>query len=136
MNQIVERMLRYTVETIVFKSVLVAGPVQNLSFRFWLSYWVSTGSPGRPGQSIFKRNSKQRHFSKKTKVNGLQQGLDRVLPGQPAGLAGSHRVMIFFIFSSTRSGSNSRLTNRARSSLKTMVEKQTLSQGVGRIRLK
>jgi hypothetical protein len=37
---------------------------------------------------------------------GCNLVFDRVLPGQPAGLAGSHRVMDFFIFSSTPPGSS------------------------------
>jgi len=50
---------------------------------------------------------------KKTKVNELQPGFDRVLPGQPTGWAGSHRVMIFPIFSSIRPNSSPRSTRWA-----------------------
>jgi hypothetical protein len=39
----------------------------------------------------FKKNSKRRRFSKK-KSTGCNQVFDRVLPGQPVGSAGSHRV--------------------------------------------
>jgi hypothetical protein len=39
---------------------------------------------------------------KKQKSTGLQPGFDRVLPGQPVGSAGSHRVFPLPVFSSTR----------------------------------
>jgi hypothetical protein len=67
--------------------------------------WALTGSQGFDriaGVNFYFKKIKRRCFSKKKKkkVNGLQPGF---CPGQPAG---SHRVMIFSVFSSTWSGSS------------------------------
>jgi hypothetical protein len=74
------------------KIVLRPGPVQDLSSGFW------------PGQ-FFNQNDVIL-VKKKYKSTGLQLGLDRVLPGQPAGSAWSHQVFPSFIFSLTWSGSS------------------------------
>jgi hypothetical protein len=76
------------------KLIIVFRPslVQGLGSRFWSGHrfvWVN----------FFK--SKQRCFSKKTKVNGCNQVFDRVLPGHRV-----NRVFPSSIFSSTRSGSS------------------------------
>jgi hypothetical protein len=62
-----------------------------------------TGLPG--STSILKKNQNNVVLVKKTKVNGLQPGFawSTGSPGQPVG---SHRVMTFSIFSSTRPGSS------------------------------
>jgi hypothetical protein len=86
--------------TKVFKS----DPLQSPGSGFW---------PGRSGQSLFKKNSKRRRFSKKkTKINELQPSFwsgfagSPGSSGQPAESAVSHRVMAYPIFSLTRPGSS------------------------------
>jgi len=98
----------FELTSIVFRS----RPVQGPGFGFWSSHRV-----GRV--NFFK--SKQRRFSKKTKVNGLQSGFWSSLPG-------SHRVFSYPIFSSTRSGSSLGSTRRAGPGFKTMCQRTISTQ--------
>ena len=84
--------------TIVFRP----GPVQGSGSGFWL---------GLPGQIFFLKNNVV--LVKKQKSTGCNQVFDRVLPGQPVGSAGSHRVFPSPIFSSTRPGSSPGSTRQA-----------------------
>jgi len=106
----VSRNLTFSITTKVFKPGQLAGPVQNPGSKFWSGHRVLTGSVG--SISILKKiQNGVVLVTKKTKVNGLQPGFWPGFvgsPGQPAGSAGSHRVMAYAIFSSTRSDSSPR----------------------------
>jgi hypothetical protein len=70
----------------------------------------------------FKKNSKRRRFSYKKKKNKSQRvatGFLNESPGQPAG---SHRVVAYAIFSSTRPGSIPGSTRRAGPGFKTLMQ--------------
>jgi len=82
-----------------FCKVFKPGPVQGPGFGFWPSHRVLTGSAG--SISILKEIQNGVVLVKKKST-----GCNQVLPGQPAGSAGSHLVMAYSIFSSTRPGSN------------------------------
>jgi hypothetical protein len=79
-------------------------------------FWVLTGSAG--SILIFKKIQNDVVLVKK-KVNGLQPGF---WPGQPAGSAGSHQVMAYAIFSSTRPRSSPGSTCWAGPGYKTLVK--------------
>ena len=82
---------------IVFKPGFVVGLVQGPGSGFWPGHrvgWVNL---------YFK---KIQNYVVLIKKKQKSMGCNRVLPGQPVGSAGSHRVMIFSIFSSIRSGSS------------------------------
>ena len=93
----------------------------SIRHSFWtrpgprLEFRVLTGSPSfdwvtRSAGSIPILKKIQNGIilvkKKKQKSTGCNRVFDRVLPGQPARSAGSHWVMTFPIFSSTRSGSS------------------------------
>jgi hypothetical protein len=84
-------------------------------------FQVLTGSLGRPGQFFFLNQNGVVLVKKKQKSAGLQLGLDWVLPGQPAGSAGSHHVFSSPIFSSTWPDSSPGSTRWAGPGFKTML---------------
>jgi len=109
----------------VRNKVFKPGPVQGPGSGFW---------PGRPGQFLFLKNSKRRHFSKKTKVNELQPGFLPGFAGSTGSLGqpGHHQVMAYAIFSSTRPGSSPGPTSRAdppgQTGFQNMVRKEIYPQ--------
>ena len=121
-----QNLIKCTVCSIVLRPNPVVDPVQGTGFEFWPGYRVLTESPGQ--FNFFKKNQNDFILIKKNnkkKSTGLRPGLDWS-PGQPAELAGSHRVFYSFIFSSTRPGFGPRSVGSSDGpGFKTMVCLQT-----------
>ena len=97
---------------------------QRVATRF-LTGFCRVNLSGRLGHTgsipILKKIKNDIVLVKKKWSTGCNLVFDRVLPGQPTGSTGSHRVMTFLIFSSTRPGSSPGSTRRAGPGFKTMV---------------
>jgi len=100
---------------VLLRPVQVAGSVRDPGSRFWPGHWVDRVS------SFFLNQNGVVLVKKKQKSAGLQLGLDWVLPGQPAGSAGSHHVFSSPIFSSTWPDSSPGSTRWAGPGFKTML---------------